>query len=113
MMTVSTSSSLIADLQAVLLMALAISLMLAGTLKYSIARRAAENSPISGHYSQRRGNEIGALTRLGCSHAGSHAQSGEDGGEDGDDGLNDEFPSFFVHGEVIMDAEISYFEFSR
>lgn len=37
----STSSSLITDLQAVLLMALAISLMLAGTLKYSIARRTA------------------------------------------------------------------------
>ena len=50
---------------------------------------------------------------LGCAHAGGDAQSGEDGGEDGDDGLNDVFPSFFVHGEVILNFEISYFEFSR
>ena len=48
-----------------------------------------------------------------CPYAGGHAEGGEDGGEDGDDGLNDVFPSFFVHGEVIMDFEISYFEFSR
>ena len=46
-------------------------------------------------------------------HAGGHAEGGEDGGEDGDDGLNDVFPSFFVHGEVILNFEISYFEFSR
>ena len=39
---------------------------------------------------------------LGYAHAGGHAQGGEDGREDGDDGLNDVFPSFFVHGEVIL-----------
>ena len=50
---------------------------------------------------------------LGYAHAGGDAQRGEDGGQDGDDGLNDVFPSFFVHGEVILNFEISYFEFSR
>ena len=48
---------------------------------------------------------------LGCSHAGSHAQSGEDGREDGDDGLNDVLPGFFVHGEMILNFEISYLSF--
>lgn len=50
---------------------------------------------------------------LGYAHAGGDAQSGEDGGQDGDGRLDDVFPSFFVHGEVILDFEISYFEFSR
>ena len=50
---------------------------------------------------------------LGCAHAGSDAQRGEDGGQDGDGRLDDVFPSFFVHGEVILNFEISYFEFSR
>ena len=50
---------------------------------------------------------------LGYAHAGGDAQRGEDGGEDGDGRLDDVFPSFFVHGGVILNFEISYFEFSR
>ena len=46
-------------------------------------------------------------------HAGGHAQGGEDGREDGDDGLNDVPPGFFVHGEMILNFEICYFDFSR
>ena len=50
---------------------------------------------------------------LGYAHAGGDAQRGEDGGQDGDGRLDDVFPSFFVHGGVILNFEISYFEFSR
>jgi hypothetical protein len=38
-------------------------------------------------------------------HATGHTQCGADGGEDGDDGLNDEFPSFFflcVHNDLFL-----------
>ena len=49
---------------------------------------------------------------LGCAHAGGDAQRGEDGGQDGDGRLDDVFPSFFVHGEVILNFEISYFDLS-
>ena len=50
---------------------------------------------------------------LGYAHAGGDAQRGEDGGQDGDGRLDDVLQSFFVHGEVILNFEISYFEFSR
>ena len=48
---------------------------------------------------------------LGYAHAGGDAQRGEDGGQDGDGRLDDVFPSFFVHGEVILNFEISYLSF--
>ena len=42
--------------------------------------------------------ELFECLNLECAHAAGDAKGGEDGGQDGDDGLNDEFPSFFVHG---------------
>ena len=46
---------------------------------------------------------------LGYAHAGGDAQRGEDGGQDGDGRLDDVFPSFFVHGEVILKLVILNF----
>ena len=41
------------------------------------------------------------IYRSNCGHAACDPQAGGDGGQDGCYCLNDEFPSFFLHGCVF------------
>jgi hypothetical protein len=41
---------------------------------------------------------VASVAALDCAHAARYSEGGQYGGQDDDDCLNDEFPSFFVHG---------------